>query len=283
VAAEALFQEAKDLAAAGQWAPAAEKFAQSFQLDRASGPLYNLANCHEQLGKTATAWAEFREVVSLATTEGKKERAEAANDRAKALEPKLVRVQLAVDDKTPGLTVTRNGKAVEPLTWGVAVPVDPGEYVFEATAPGKSAWRTTVRADVAGKALTVRVPVLGEVVAVAVVEPTVPKPPFLVRQRGSLITLGVGAALAGVGAGLGGAALASHAKVTEACKGLGGMPCDQLDDARAKAIGSSVMFGAAGAAGVTAVVLFVMGEAKSKPPAAVGPATGMPVGVAFRF
>jgi hypothetical protein len=170
---------------------------------------------------------------------------------------------------------------VEPLTWGVAVPVDPGEYVFEATAPGKSAWRAKVQADVPGKTLTVRVPVLGE--PVVVVAPTLPKPPLLARQRATFITLGVGAVLAGVGAGLGGAAVASHAKVSEACEGRGGMQCDQLDDARAKAIGSSVMFGAAGAAGVTAVALFIVGERKSATPPVVGPATGMPLGVAFRF
>jgi Tfp pilus assembly protein PilF len=91
VAAEALFQEGKKLVEAGQVVEAADKFAASFQLDRAWGPLFNLAHCHQQMGKTATAWAEFREAVSIASAATRKDRADAAAERAAALEPSLTR------------------------------------------------------------------------------------------------------------------------------------------------------------------------------------------------
>jgi hypothetical protein len=178
-----------------------------------------------------------------------------------------------VDDKSPGLVVTRNGMKLDPLTWGVAVPVDPGELVIEAAAPAKVTWRTTVRAEGAGKVLPVRVP--------ALMDEVVPEVPFWQRQRVSMGLLGGAVVLAGAGAGFGAWAVATHSTVPTECAGQGVSSCGALAATQTQANVATGLFVGAGVAAAAGVV-FVAVERHRKAPV-VGPATAMPVGVAVRF
>lgn len=101
-----------------------------------------LATCHEKEGKTASAWAEYLEAASMAHREKRAEVELAAKHHAKALEPKLTRlvVTVAKDADVPDLAVRRDGIAMERAAWGSPVPVDPGEHVVTAIAPGKKPW-----------------------------------------------------------------------------------------------------------------------------------------------
>src|ERR1700678_3583891 len=65
-AAEALFDEGKALMAAGNYASACPKFAESNRLDEGIGTSLWLADCFEKNGQTASAWAEFRAAAALA-------------------------------------------------------------------------------------------------------------------------------------------------------------------------------------------------------------------------
>src|SRR5262249_31212082 len=72
--AEALSREGRQWMAAGNTAEACARFAQSNQLEAASGTLLNLARCHEYLGKIATAWTEYRDAAALARSQNRIDR-----------------------------------------------------------------------------------------------------------------------------------------------------------------------------------------------------------------
>lgn len=158
-AAEATFREGKKLMEKGKTAEACPKFAASDRLDPAIGTLANLARCHELIGKTASAWSEYNEAADRASAAGD-DRAAALREFARALEPRLTRLQIQVKGKHPdNLEVRFDGDDVTVLL-GSAVPVDPGEYTIEARAAGFEPWTQTVRVEGQGSTITVDIPPL---------------------------------------------------------------------------------------------------------------------------
>lgn len=139
IAAEALFDEGRRLMVEGKFGPACEKLEESQRVDAAIGTLLYLAECYEKSGRPASAWATFREASSAARAAGQLERARIGQERATRLEPSLVKLTINVppeDAAIAGFTVKRSNESVPQALWGAAVPVDPGEYAVEATAPG---------------------------------------------------------------------------------------------------------------------------------------------------
>jgi hypothetical protein len=159
--AEALFNEGKRLMEAGQYAQACPKLADSQRLDPGVGTLLNLGVCYERNGQTASAWATFKEAASAAHGAGEAERERFARDRAAALEPKLAKLSVAVgaDSVIDGLEVKRDGEGVPRSSWGLGLPIDPGDHTVEATAPGHKPWSTKVTVAASGSA-SVQVPAL---------------------------------------------------------------------------------------------------------------------------
>ena len=162
-AAEALFGEGRSLAASGHFAEACPKFEASQQLDPGLGTLLNLAECYEKLGKTASAWAEYREAIPLARASGSKVRQDLATERAAALESRLstltIRRASNQASSTP-VEIRRDGVLVQPAELGSAIPLDPGTHTVEATAPGKQKWSSTVEVSGDSSKLTVEIPEL---------------------------------------------------------------------------------------------------------------------------
>lgn len=161
-AAEALFDQGVRLMKQNSFAEACPKLEESERIDPAVGTLLYLGECYERVGKTASAWASFREAASLATNSSQPDRARVATARAQGLEPKLSRlsVELAPDvSKLDGVVVKRGNQRVEASVYGVPLPVDPAEYRIEVTAPGYEAWSTSVKVEAGGNA-SVRVPAL---------------------------------------------------------------------------------------------------------------------------
>jgi hypothetical protein len=62
-------------------------------------------------------------------------------------------------DRPAGLKVTRNGEDMT-LLLGSSVPVDPADYVFEATASAHKTWTKTVAVTGEGQGVDVEIPVL---------------------------------------------------------------------------------------------------------------------------
>jgi serine/threonine-protein kinase len=149
VAAEALFREARKLLDQGQYEQACEKLAASQKLDPAVGTLLNLGRCYEKLGRTASAWGAYREAAAAAHANGQAERLKSARAAADAVEPNLARLTIVVPSTVSALqpTIERNGQAVPPELWGIAVPIDPGEQTIVARAPDKKPWTTRVSVE----------------------------------------------------------------------------------------------------------------------------------------
>ena len=160
VAARTLFDEGRKLVTDGKYEVACPKFEESYKLDPGIGTLFNLADCWEHIGRTASAWARFLEVADAAGRAGQKDREQIARDRAAALGPKLSRLVVEVKSKDSGMELTKDGASFGAAQWGTALPIDPGMHTIEARAPSKQAWKKTVEVPSNGQTVTVTVPAL---------------------------------------------------------------------------------------------------------------------------
>jgi hypothetical protein len=147
--AESLFGEARELMDQKRYDEACPKLAESQRLDPGGGTLLNLALCHELQGRTATAWGEYREALALARADRRPDRIQFAEEHLKALEPRLSRLTLKVpaDARVDGLVLKLDGGELREPLWSSALPVDPGERVLEATAPGRATWKARITVD----------------------------------------------------------------------------------------------------------------------------------------
>jgi hypothetical protein len=162
-AAEALFDEGKKLMIQGQYTEACDKLEQSQRIDPGIGTLLYLAECYEKGGRSASAWATFREATSAARAAGQLDRARAGQQRADRLEPTLSRLTITVAPENSSLTgfeVRRGSESVTRALWNTPVPVDPGEHVVEARAPGRKPFSQTVQVGSQAARATLSIPML---------------------------------------------------------------------------------------------------------------------------
>lgn len=199
-AAEALFREGRALVAEGRHEEACPKFEASQKLDPGYGTLWNLAGCLERIGRTASAWAAFREAADMARKASEEDRVKKADRRAAALERRLSRLRVVITAPLPGLEVRRDGAPLPEGTWGEALPVDPGRIRIEAMAPGRRPFAVSVEVADAGES-TIKIPALAE--ATTTGGPPSDAPPVATgggAQRAIAYTAG-GVGLAGVAVG----------------------------------------------------------------------------------
>lgn len=178
VTAEALFQQGRELLDQGKAAEACPKLAESHRLDPATGTLIALALCREAEGKLASAWAAYTDAEGRARTEGSKDRQTVAHERAAALYPRLSTLTIEVAPAAtaiPGLEIKRDGVLLGRGAWGTSMPIDGGEHVIEASAPGKQSWASTVSVRVESDQVRLEVPpLLDAPVGTAAAEPAQP-------------------------------------------------------------------------------------------------------------
>jgi hypothetical protein len=301
VAARTLFQDARKLMAQKKYEQACPKLEQSLNLDVGIGTMFNLADCWEHTGRTASAWSRFLDAASAAKNAGQAGREKVARERAAALEPHLSRLTITVAVAPPGLEVHDGPRTVAASLFGTAVPVDPGAHTIEATAPGKKPWQGVVQVADGGAQVAVAVPPLAtDEVAPPVaappppsggpkVAPPVDSPPQTasVQRTAGWLTAGLGLAGLAVGTGF---ALAANSKNNQAkglCPTLSCTPEDfnqhasLVSGARNSLTVSYVAFAAGGAAllGGMALVLTAPGHPDAL---TVSPVVGLDrVGVAF--
>jgi len=278
--ATSLFKEGKALMETGDLAHACPKLEESQRLDPSSGTILNLALCHEQQGRTATAWTDFTEARALAKRDGRDDRIKFAEEHIAALEPKLSKLVIVVptDVEVPSLRVLRDGSVVGRAAWGGAIPVDPGKHTIEASADGKISWRTNVEVGPVADSRTVTVPKLAD----APVEPTAKAMGTSSTWKAGLALTTLGVAWLGAGAFLGLRAISKrHESDVECTNGCTLRGVTLNDDAKIAADASTVSF-AVGlvSLGVGGYLLF-RPSADEKRTVAVAPSIGPNHGALF--
>jgi serine/threonine-protein kinase len=279
-AAEALFDQGVSLLRNHQYKEACEKLETSQKIDPAVGTLLYLGECYERLGRTASAWAMFREASSLAQTNGQGDRAKIASQRAERLEPDLayLTVNVPPDARVPGLVIRRGNDVVKPELFGVSIPTDPGEIKVEASAPGYQPFSQSVSVA-ARERSEASVPVLDPIPAEppAEIQPAVAEPassahgppPSVEPVRYvtdpspvSYVLAGAGLLGIGVGSFFGVKAIQRNHDATRDY-GCSGSICtdprglDVTDEARRAARVSNIAFAAGGVLLASGVILYL--------------------------
>lgn len=180
-AAEALFQEARNLMKEGDFAKACPTLEEVTRLEpRAVGAKVKLAECYEAAGRLASAHATYLVAAALARSAGQPDREAWASNEATKLGPRVSRLTIEVggaNADVEDLIVERDGVDVGRAQWGVAVPVDGGEIVVTARAPGYVSAVVRVEVGVEKDSQRIVVPELAREIAEVEPPPTEPARP----------------------------------------------------------------------------------------------------------
>ncbi|HSY22783.1 MAG TPA: hypothetical protein VK841_11740, partial [Polyangiaceae bacterium] len=146
----------------GLYAQACDQLEESQRLDPGGGTLLNVALCHELQGRIATALSEFNAALALAQRDRREDRVAAAQRHVDSLTPRVPHLAVVVRPaaRVPGLVVYRDGVVLEPASWEIATPIDKGEHLVGAKAPGRVDWRTSVHLDEDAASVAVEIPIL---------------------------------------------------------------------------------------------------------------------------
>ncbi|HEY5936703.1 MAG TPA: hypothetical protein VIU61_18770 [Kofleriaceae bacterium] len=266
-----LFEEGRALVKEGKYAEACQKFAESYQLDRAAGTQLNLGDCAEREGKLRKAWLLFDDAARAYEKTGRAAAAKLARDRAVALEPKLATVIVKIAEPgLPGLVVRIGDHGAVPAAQ-IVEHLEPGEVAITASAPGRTAFATSVTGEV-GKQVTVEIPLLAGGSAGApgpgVVAPRPETPPQGPRDRSRVrlaFGLGIGGGAAFVVSGILGLSARGTYQAAERdhCTRTGGqLACDDeglsaIDSAGTRAnIATAVAIGGGALVAAGAILYF---------------------------
>lgn len=282
-AARTLFDEARKLMKAGKFAEACPKLEEGVRLNPGLGMKFNLAECYENLGRTASAWALYLDVAAAAKTKKEVERERVARERAQKLAPRVSHVTVVVASEVPGLEITRDGVAIGKGQFGTPISLDPGTYTFAAKAPGHRPWEQSVTVAPDGAKVTVTVPAL-EVVPVKAPPPPPPPPTppptgLGPRRTFALAAAGVGLVAVGFGTYFGLHAISLRDRSNERCDGnlCDGEGFTLRKDARVAGNVSTVAF-VVGALGLGAgVTLWALGAPEREVHASVTVVPGLAV------
>ncbi len=187
-----LFDEGRALTAEGKYDEACAKFEASHKLRPGIGVLFNLADCNEKRGRSATAFRQFTEVAERTKAALQEDREKVARERLVKLEKKIARLRIVVTATNKVKLVKLDGEKVEPSDYNQPVPIDPGEHTVyaETTTDDGEPFEESFDAPAAGNTVTVTIPIA---------------PGAKMKRRvpmiiGGGVTAGVGVILLGAGA-----------------------------------------------------------------------------------
>ncbi|HEY5959367.1 MAG TPA: tetratricopeptide repeat protein [Polyangiaceae bacterium] len=280
--AAALDQQGMVLLKQGKIAEACPKFAESHRIRPGTGILMRLALCHEQSGNLARAWHSYLDAAARAKRASDVTVQQLAEKRAAALEPRLSRVTLQLDQSAKEafpFAVTCDGNPVAKAELGSSLVLDPGLHVIVATAPGRKRFVETVRIGENGATseLTISLPELTKRASL----PSSDEPPrrqprsaWSNQHTAAVISAGIGAVGVGIGSFFGLRVAAKMSDARDRCGGgSSGCPPESLalqsqsrDAARISTLGF-----ACGAVGIASgLVLWLTATEGSKESRVVG-------------
>lgn len=290
-AAEALFKKGVADLDAGRFETACPALAESHRLDPRPGTLFAVADCRDKQGRIATALALYedylRAVDQMATSLKLRhhDRAKIAKSRKEAIGPEIPELTLKLPEGAPSdVKVTRDGVVFSQATFGVALPIDPGEHVITvqtgsgaprevritlqkrekktvvlelpATAPAPTATVAPKPVEAPPKPTTAATSTPAPTAPISTAQPASESTGLGGRKIAALAVGGVGLAGIGLGAAMGAIALEKKGVIDEHCPDR---KCDAegskaLKDAQVPGLVSTIGFGV-GAAGVAAAVV----------------------------
>jgi len=294
-AAESLFDDGLKAMKSGHFAEACPKLEESERIDPAIGTLLYLGECYEKSGRTASAWATFREAASAAQAQGETERTRVAAQRADRLQPSLSKLTLKVVPETAqiaSLRVTRDNVVLAKALFGVAIPVDPGKYHIVASADGYQSHEADIEVLANADSKTLEIPALvastappvaaagavpapnpGAEQASSTAPPRNPEPDAASGGNGlrtaAYVTGALGVVSLGVGTFFGVKAISKNNDAKDHCPG--GNTCNDpageslTKDAKNAATVANITIGVGAAFVVAGVVLYLTSAPKGKP------------------
>lgn len=132
--ARVAFQEGDAAEQAGDCKTAVEKFTSALQIKETAQLHLRVGRCQEKLGRFEAAMASYGKGQSLAGSD--QALLELSRKMRAGLEPRIPRLTIRMPDAPAGATVTLDGRGYS--SFGVDTPLDPGEHVVRAEAPGRA-------------------------------------------------------------------------------------------------------------------------------------------------
>jgi hypothetical protein len=208
--ADALTSEAKLLMEQKRYKDACPKLATSHRRDPSGERILELATCHKEEGRIATAYYELREAIDIARRDGRRDRVKVATAMLEEIEPKIPKISLTVSLRAaslPGFEIKRDGMPLRQSEWSTSFPVDPGVHTILAKAEGRKPMLKTLELVADGTNANVMVLDLDPVEqSSTVLTPALPPArdkstsSFGVQRTAGVIVGGAGALAVGLGA-----------------------------------------------------------------------------------
>lgn len=282
-AAEALFERGLAAMEVRDFAIACPAIEESYRLDPRPGTMFTLAECENQRGRTATAATRYEDYLSFysrlpADLQAKQgDRAAVAAQQRDALRVRSPRLTLAAPPDLPDdASVTLDQVVLTRPSWGVALPVDPGEHVVRLEAPGHQLMEKTAAIH-EGQAITIQLelgpattaPGTRAPMATPSTSPSTGHEGLTGMQTGGLVLGAIGVAGLGVGAVFGLITMGHASTVEGACDAeatgdatlcSGPEGPEAADAAKTTGTVSTIGFGLGAAALAGGILLLVLGD-----------------------
>lgn len=141
----------------GKLAQACAAFEASNRIEPGAGTQISLGQCREKARQLASAWLAYKQAAARAKDARKREYATA---RVTELQPQLSYLTVAVPDdhRVDGMTIELDGGPIDRALWNRPQPIDGGDHVLVAQAPGHEAWKTTAHVVTARDKVRIEVP-----------------------------------------------------------------------------------------------------------------------------